>query len=183
MTARLRYRSPVGVLVIEASDDGVFGVAFGGAGPARAGVSARARAHAEAAEAALTAYFAGRAPAVARAPSRPLSAEPRSEGPLPAGPVTLDLRGTEFQRAVWAALLEIPWGEVRTYGEVALALGRPGGARAVGGANGLNPVAILVPCHRVVQAQGRLGGYGGGVEVKRWLLAHEAAHAPALRLG
>jgi methylated-DNA-[protein]-cysteine S-methyltransferase len=70
---------------------------------------------------------------------------------------------------------------VRSYGEIAEALGCPGAARAVGGANHQNPVAILIPCHRVVQAGGRLGGYGGGPEVKRWLLAHEAAHAPALR--
>ena len=61
--------------------------------------------------------------------------------------------------------------------------GREGGARAVGSANGQNPIAILVPCHRVVAAGGRLGGYAGGLDVKRWLLAHEAAHAPALRVG
>jgi methylated-DNA-[protein]-cysteine S-methyltransferase len=71
---------------------------------------------------------------------------------------------------------------VRTYGDVAALLGRAGGARAVGAANGQNPVAILVPCHRVVQAGGRLGGFAAGLDVKRWLLAHEAAHAPALRL-
>jgi methylated-DNA-[protein]-cysteine S-methyltransferase len=122
-------------------------------------VSLRARSHLEAAEQALRDYFAGRPP---RLPP-------------------LDLRGSPFQRAVWAALLDIPWGEVRTYGEIALALGRAGGARAVGGANHENPVAILVPCHRVVQVGGRLGGYAGGLDLKRWLLAHEAAHAPALR--
>ena len=161
MTARLRFRSPVGILSVEAGDEGVFGLSFADRGPARAGVSARARAHLDAAEEALRDYFAGRAPRI------------------PA----LDLRGTSFQRAVWAALQEIPWGEVRTYGEIARLLGRSGGGRAVGGANHQNPVAILVPCHRVVQAGGRLGGYGGGLPVKRWLLAHEAAHAPALRSG
>jgi methylated-DNA-[protein]-cysteine S-methyltransferase len=93
----------------------------------------------------------------------------------------LDLHGSPFQRAVWSALGEIPWGEVRSYGEIARLLGRAGGARAVGGANHENKVAILVPCHRVVQAGGRLGGYAAGLDVKRWLLAHEAAHAPALR--
>ena len=159
MTARLRYRSPVGLVSVEAGDQGVFGLAFGDRGPSRPGPSARARAHLEAAEEALRDYFAGKPP---RAP-------------------VLDLRGTPFQLAVWAALQEIPWAEVRTYGEIARALGREGGARAVGGANHENPVAILVPCHRVVQASGRLGGYAGGVAVKRWLLAHEAAHAPALR--
>lgn len=159
MTARLRYRSPLGVLAVEASDHGVLGVTFEERGPARAGVSARARAHLDATAEALDAYFAGRPP---RLPH-------------------LDLRGTDFQLAVWSALREIPWGEVRTYGEIAAALGRAGGARAVGGANHDNPVAILVPCHRVVQAGGALGGYAGGTGVKRWLLAHEAAHAPALR--
>jgi methylated-DNA-[protein]-cysteine S-methyltransferase len=160
VTARLRIRSPVGVLCVEAGDQGVFGLSFGDRGPPRAGVSARARAHLEAAEEALASYFAGRAPRL---------------------PV-LDLRGTAFQLAVWSALREIPWGEVRTYGEIAATLGRAGGARAVGAANGENPVAILVPCHRVVQAGGRLGGFAAGLDVKRWLLAHEAAHAPALRL-
>ncbi len=161
MSAHLRFRSPVGPLALEATEAGLVGLHFGDRGPSRPGVSLKARAHLEEAEAALRDYFAGRPPR------------------LPA----LDLRGSAFQRAVWAALLEIPWGEVRTYGELARALGAPGGARAVGGANHENPVAILVPCHRVVQAGGRLGGYGGGLEVKRWLLAHEAAHAPALRLG
>ncbi|HEY6099908.1 MAG TPA: methylated-DNA--[protein]-cysteine S-methyltransferase [Anaeromyxobacter sp.] len=159
MTARLRFRSPVGVLSIEAGDEGVFGLSFADRGPSRAGVSVRVRAHLEAAEEALRDYFAGRPPR------------------LP----TLDLRGTPFQLAVWSALREIPWGDVRTYGQIARLLGRSGGARAVGGASHENPVAILVPCHRVVQAGGRLGGYGGGLPVKRWLLAHEAAHAPALR--
>jgi methylated-DNA-[protein]-cysteine S-methyltransferase len=181
MTAWLRVRSPVGVLAIEATEAGVVAVRFGDSGPSRPGVSAAARAHAEAAEAALSDYFAGRPPGIRRGLRRPLSDEQGSPGP--GWPVKLDLRGTDFQRAVWRALLDIPWGEVRSYGEVAALLGRPGAARAVGSANHENPVAILVPCHRVVQAQGRLGGYGGGLESKRWLLAHEAAHAPVLRLG
>jgi methylated-DNA-[protein]-cysteine S-methyltransferase len=149
----------VGVLCVEATEQGIFGLSFGDRGPSRPGVSARARAHVEAAQDALSEYFAGRAPR------------------LPA----LDLRGTPFQLAVWRALCAIPWGEVSTYGEIAELLGRAGCARAVGGANHENPVAILVPCHRVVQASGRLGGYAAGLDVKRWLLAHETAHAPALR--
>jgi methylated-DNA-[protein]-cysteine S-methyltransferase len=160
MTARTRFRSPVGPLAIEAGDAGVLGISFSAGGPARAGVSARARQHVEAAEAALHDYFRGVPPAI---------------------PV-LDLRGTSFRVMVWRALLDVPWGETRTYGEVAARLGLAGSARAVGGANHRNPVAILVPCHRIVQAGGKLGGYAGGVDVKRWLLAHEAAHAPALRL-
>jgi methylated-DNA-[protein]-cysteine S-methyltransferase len=159
VTARLRFRSPIGPICVEARDEGVFGVSFADRGPSRAGVSERARAHLEAAAQALSDYFAGRPPRI---------------------PV-LDLHGTPFQLAVWGALRAIPWGEVRTYGEIAALLGHAGGARAVGGANGRNPVAIFVPCHRVVQAGGRLGGYAAGLEVKRWLLAHEAAHAPALR--
>jgi methylated-DNA-[protein]-cysteine S-methyltransferase len=160
VTARLRFRSPLGLLCVEAGNEGVFGVSFTDRGPPRAGVSVRARSHLEAAAEALDAYFAGRPP---RLPP-------------------LDLRGTPFQRAVWEALCAIPWGEVRTYGAVARLLGRAGSARAVGGANHENPIAILVPCHRVVQASGRLGGYAAGSGAKRWLLAHEAAHAPALRL-
>ncbi|MFO0582212.1 MAG: methylated-DNA--[protein]-cysteine S-methyltransferase [Anaeromyxobacter sp.] len=160
MTARLRYRSPVGPLFVEALDEGVVGLSFGDAGPGRAGVSARARRHLDAARDALDAYFAGKPP---RLPE-------------------LVLKGSPFQERVWRALLDIPWGEVRTYGEIAAALALPGAARAVGGANHRNPIAILVPCHRVVQTSGRLGGYGGGVDVKRWLLAHEAGHGPALRL-
>ena len=92
----------------------------------------------------------------------------------------LDLRGTPFQLQVWQQLLEIPYGETRSYGEIARAIGRPGAMRAVGGANGANPVALVVPCHRVVQSGGRLGGYRGGVELKARLLALErAAPLPA----
>jgi methylated-DNA-[protein]-cysteine S-methyltransferase len=91
------------------------------------------------------------------------------------------LRGTDFELAVWRALLAIPFGETRTYGELATLLKQPGAARAVGQANHHNPIAILVPCHRVVAARGGLGGYGGGLPAKRWLLAHEAAHMPLLR--
>jgi methylated-DNA-[protein]-cysteine S-methyltransferase len=159
VTARARYRCPLGVLSIEATDAGLLGLTFADRGPSRAGVSARARLHVETAVEALEAYFAGRPP---RLPH-------------------LDLRGTPFQLVVWEALQAIPWGEVRTYGEIARRVAREGGARAVGAANGQNPVAILVPCHRVVAAGGRLGGYTGGLDLKRWLLAHEAAHAPALR--
>ena len=159
MTATARYRWKLGLLAIEATDEGVVGISFGDRVRARTGVSARARAHIDGAIEALDAYFEGRPP---RLPQ-------------------LALQGTPFQRAVWDALRAIPWGEVRTYGEIAALLGRPGGARAVGGANHENPIPILVPCHRVVEARGGLGGYGGGLEVKRWLLAHEAAYAPALR--
>ena len=84
--------------------------------------------------------------------------------------VDLDLRGTEFQRAVWERLLAIPYGETTTYGELARELGRPDRARAVGAAVGRTPVPIIVPCHRVVGADGSLTGYGGGIERKAALL-------------
>jgi methylated-DNA-[protein]-cysteine S-methyltransferase len=86
----------------------------------------------------------------------------------------LDLRGTRFQLAVWNALLRIPYGETRSYGRLAVELGHAGAARAVGTANGSNPVAIVVPCHRVIAAGGGLGGYGGGIERKRFLLDLES---------
>jgi methylated-DNA-[protein]-cysteine S-methyltransferase len=87
--------------------------------------------------------------------------------------IPVDGGGTPFQRRVWAALREIPPGETRSYGELARHLGLPGAARAVGAANGRNPVSLVVPCHRVVGGAGGLVGYGGGIERKRWLLAHE----------
>lgn len=86
----------------------------------------------------------------------------------------LKMEGTDFQRRVWEALLEIPFGETRSYGQQARRIGLPDAARAVGAANGQNAISIIVPCHRVIGANGALTGYGGGVERKRWLLAHEA---------
>jgi O-6-methylguanine DNA methyltransferase len=85
----------------------------------------------------------------------------------------LDLRGTPFQMAVWRALLGIPYGAIRSYAEVARAIHRPNAVRAVGSANGANPIALVVPCHRVIASGGRLGGYGGGLDLKRRLLAME----------
>lgn len=84
--------------------------------------------------------------------------------------VALKPRGTPFQLAVWEELRAIPYGETRTYGEIAVALGRPGASRAVGLANGRNPISIIVPCHRVIGASGKLTGYAGGVERKAYLL-------------
>ncbi len=83
--------------------------------------------------------------------------------------------GTPFQRRVWAALAEIPYGETLSYGELAGRIGRPSASRAVGMANGRNPISIVVPCHRVIGSDGALTGYGGGVERKRFLLELEAA--------
>lgn len=83
--------------------------------------------------------------------------------------------GTDFQRSVWAALRDIPAGETRSYGQLAAAIGSPRAVRAAGLANGQNPIAVIVPCHRVIGANGTLTGYAGGLERKKWLLAHEAA--------
>jgi methylated-DNA-[protein]-cysteine S-methyltransferase len=87
--------------------------------------------------------------------------------------IPIDPGGTPFQRAVWDALRSIPCGRTLTYAALAAAIGQPSAARAVGHANGANPVSIVVPCHRLVGANGSLTGYGGGIERKRWLLAHE----------
>ncbi len=108
---------------------------------------------------ALDAYFAGDLTA--------LDALPTATG------------GTEFQRAVWKALRTIPPGQTESYGALAARLERPGASRAVGLANGSNPVGIVVPCHRVVGANGSLTGYAGGMERKSWLLDHERRHAMA----
>ncbi|HEY9473834.1 MAG TPA: methylated-DNA--[protein]-cysteine S-methyltransferase [Mycobacteriales bacterium] len=94
-------------------------------------------------------------------------------GELTAFDVPLAPAGTPFQQRVWAALREIPYGRTVTYGELADQIGRPTAARAVGLANGRNPVSIIVPCHRVVGSTGALTGYGGGLESKAWLLDHE----------
>ncbi|MFI5180973.1 MAG: methylated-DNA--[protein]-cysteine S-methyltransferase [Thermoanaerobaculia bacterium] len=89
--------------------------------------------------------------------------------------VRVHTAGTPFQERVWANLRKIPAGRTLSYAELAKSIGRPSAVRAVGGANGRNPVSIVVPCHRVIAADGTLGGYGGGLERKRWLLVHEGA--------
>jgi methylated-DNA-[protein]-cysteine S-methyltransferase len=89
--------------------------------------------------------------------------------------VRVETVGTGFQRKVWAALQRIPAGETRSYGQLAAEIGEPDAARAVGLANGQNPIAIVIPCHRVIGADGSLTGFGGGLPRKRWLLTHEGA--------
>ncbi len=180
-----RAESPLGLLRLAASDNGIAAVEFvgtfergraagnaeprdeaatlaahGGVPPAHAPAGhERAAAHLAQLERELAAYFAG---TLARG----------------AFTVPLDLRGTAFQVETWNALREIPYGTTISYSELARRVGRPTGQRAVGAANGANPIAIIVPCHRVVAADGSLHGYGGGLERKAWLVGHEREHAP-----
>ena len=93
--------------------------------------------------------------------------------------IAVDAAGTDFQQRVWAQLRRVPAGATASYGDVAAAIGSPAAVRAVGTANGANPVAIVLPCHRVVRTGGALGGYGGGLDRKRWLLEHERTHTAA----
>ena len=95
--------------------------------------------------------------------------------------VALRPAGTSFQQRVWDALSEIPYGETRSYGEIARRIGQPGAARAVGLANGRNPIAVVVPCHRVIGANGALTGYAGGLQAKRALLDLEQGRRPGAR--
>jgi methylated-DNA-[protein]-cysteine S-methyltransferase len=95
--------------------------------------------------------------------------------------VPLDFNGTEFQKQVWQALLTIPFGETRSYGQLARQLGKPKAARAVGAANGKNPIAIIAPCHRVIGSSGALTGFAGGLEAKADLLSLEAGENPRHR--
>ena len=158
MMTMLMIDSPIGRLGLYAEGDELVGLELPGRDPLPAReqrTPALARAAAQLAE-----YFAGK----------------RRDFDLP-----LAARGTGFQERAWRALLAIPYGETRTYGEQARAIGRPAASRAVGAANGKNPIAIIIPCHRVIGANGTLTGYGGGLPIKRWLLEHEAKHA-GLRL-
>jgi methylated-DNA-[protein]-cysteine S-methyltransferase len=143
--------TPIGPLVLSAEDGRLSGVAFAASAEARSTDPLLLEAEAQ-----LHAYFAGQLR--------------RFE--LPLAP-----RGTSFQLSVWKTLLEIPYGSTTTYSELAAAIGRPSACRAVGAANGRNPLAVIVPCHRVIGASGALTGYGGGLERKRRLLALEAAKA------
>jgi methylated-DNA-[protein]-cysteine S-methyltransferase len=89
--------------------------------------------------------------------------------------IPVETGGTPFQRAVWRELRRVPVGQTRSYGDVARAVGKPKAVRAVGAANGQNPISLVLPCHRIIGAGGDLTGYGGGLERKRWLLVHEGA--------
>ncbi len=162
--------SPVGELTLVASEAGIRAILWEADRPERAGLDgdlvasgdpdapAVAEDALDAAEEQLGEYFRGE----------------RRGFDLP-----LDLQGTEFQVAAWRALAQIPYGETRTYAQQAEAIGRPAAVRAVGAANGRNPISIVLPCHRVVGADGSLTGFAGGVDVKRRLLDLEQG-TPAL---
>jgi AraC family transcriptional regulator, regulatory protein of adaptative response / methylated-DNA-[protein]-cysteine methyltransferase len=104
------------------------------------------------------------------------------DGKLEKFTVPLDTPGTEFQQAVWKILQDIPYGETRSYKQQAVALGKPKAVRAVAAANGQNRVSIVIPCHRVIGADGSLTGYGGGLHRKKWLLDFEKVHGAQIRL-
>jgi methylated-DNA-[protein]-cysteine S-methyltransferase len=148
--------SPVGALTLVASGKGLVAILWENDSPDRVklGDVAEDESHPVllAAEAQLREYFAGS----------------RTRFELP-----LDFRGTDFQKSVWAELLAIPFGETRSYGEIAARLGRPTASRAVGAANGRNPISIVAPCHRVIGSTGKLTGFAGGLEAKEYLLSHE----------
>lgn len=151
-----RIPSPVGELTLVASDAGLVAVLWEHDDCDRVRLGERVEDDRHpvliAAAEQLGAYFAGK----------------RTAFDLP-----LDFRGTHFQKRVWAALLTIPFGETRSYGEIARAIGQPTASRAVGAANGRNPISIIAPCHRVIGANGLLTGFAGGIEAKRLLLALE----------
>jgi methylated-DNA-[protein]-cysteine S-methyltransferase len=153
MIAWTTVESPLGPLVLTASDAGLTTLYMDVAAPA---VALRADDHPvlQRTRQQLAGYFAGE----------------RSEFDLPLAP-----RGTSFQQRVWNLLLTVPFGATTSYGTIAIRLGKPAAMRAVGLANGRNPISIIIPCHRVIGANGSLTGYGGGIERKRWLLAHEQA--------
>jgi methylated-DNA-[protein]-cysteine S-methyltransferase len=153
-----RIDSPIGPLTLIAQDGRL------------AGVHMEITRYAPDAETLGTAVAAGSEPVLARAAAQ---LEAYFDGELTDFDLPLSLDGSRFQRSVWAALQDIPYGETISYGELAGRIGQPSASRAVGLANGKNPVSIVVPCHRVIGADGSLTGYGGGMDRKRFLLALE----------
>jgi len=151
-----RIASPVGELKLVASDRGLAAILWENDDPARV-----------------------RLGTLVEDPDHPILVETERQlgayfaGTLEAFTVPLDFNGTAFQKSVWAALLTIPFGETRSYGEIARQIGRPTAYRAVGAANGRNPISIIAPCHRVVGSAGQLTGFAGGLAVKERLLGME----------
>lgn len=152
--------SPVGDLTLIASDAGLAGIRWETDAPGHDGLTPRHR-----------------------APQHPLlcrveqQLEEYFDGQRRLFEVPLDFHGTPFQRSVWQALLTIPYGQTRTYAQIAAQLGRPTATRAVGAANGRNPISIITPCHRVIGSNGRLTGFAGGLATKQYLLGLESRQA------
>lgn len=152
------HPTPVGELTLVASDQGLRAVLWPKRSAARAGIHPRPH----------------------RNPAHPILKQTAAQldeyfaGTRTAFDVPLDLQGTRFQLAAWRSLADIPFGATTSYGRQAAALGIPTAARALGAANGANPVCIVLPCHRVIGADGSLTGFGGGLPTKQWLLDHEA---------
>lgn len=152
--------SPVGEIILTSAGQGLTGLHFAASRhSAKIKKGVYAPAHFMQAIRQLNEYFTGR----------------RKSFDLPLAP-----EGTEFQKRVWKALSAIPYGETRTYGEIAALAGNPKASRAVGLANNKNPIGIIVPCHRVVGADGKLTGYAGGLKAKEWLLDLEACRSCAI---
>lgn len=149
--------TPIGVVTVAATETAVVSVEFEGRGDTPPGNDTPTGVLADAVRQ-LEEYFAGL----------------RTEFDLP-----IEVDGTDFQRAAWSALKQVPHGETISYGEQARRMGRPTAVRAVGAANGRNPVPVIVPCHRVIGANGSLTGFAGGIEIKTWLLGHEKRVAAA----
>lgn len=146
-------KSPVGLLTLIAGERGLTAILWENDAPARVRIDTVCEDNTHAVlvetEKQLGEYFAGR----------------RTDFSLP-----LDMHGTEFQKKVWQGLLSIPYGQTRSYGELARQIGQPTASRAVGAANGKNPISIVVPCHRVIGSSGKLTGFAGGLDVKEFLL-------------
>lgn len=156
-----RVASPVGMLTLVATDEGLAAILWENDPPGRVRLTLEAEEPQHPVlvetERQLAEYFAGR---------------------LAEFTLALDVSGTPFQRSVWDALRTIPFGETRSYTQIANQIGRPRAVRAVGAANGKNPLSIVAPCHRVLGANGDLTGFAGGLDVKARLLAHEERHRP-----
>ena len=151
-------QSPVGVLKLVANDKGLAGILWENDNPKRVRLNP-----------------------VTEAPNHPILLEVEDQlnnyftGKLKQFSLELDFLGTEFQKKVWHALLTIPFGETRSYGQIAKQIGNPQAVRAVGAANGKNPISIIVPCHRVNGSNGKLTGFAGGLEIKAYLLDMEGS--------
>jgi O-6-methylguanine DNA methyltransferase len=170
--SRSTISTPVGDMLALASDEGLCALEFVGPEKRLTRLDARLQRHFPPHD-----IVDGDASVIARTRewlARYFAGESAELGDLP-----LDMRGAAFEKRVWQALTRIPPGETTSYGAIAKALGVAGASRAVGAANGANPIAIIVPCHRVIGASGHLTGYGGGLDRKTWLLNHEKRWSPS----